>query len=76
MFAISQQLKKIINLKESGLPVNLPDCYTRIAEIAYYKIDNRDSEHNHELDKWVELSGNLCDEYVTKHKFHPSQVDW
>lgn len=43
-----------VSLQESGVPVDLPDCYTRIAEIAYYKAESRDFEPGHELEDWIE----------------------
>ncbi|MFA6051488.1 MAG: DUF2934 domain-containing protein [Methylobacter sp.] len=65
MCAAAPRVKKKINLnlKESGLPVNLPDCYTRIAEIAYYKAESRGFEPGHELEDWFEAeSESLCNE--------------
>jgi hypothetical protein len=35
-------------------PINLPDCYTKIAELAFYKAESRGFEPGHELDDWVE----------------------
>lgn len=35
-------------------PINLPDCYTRIAELAFYKTEIRGFEPGHELDDWIE----------------------
>lgn len=35
-------------------PINLPDCYTKIAEIAFYKAEIRGFEPGHELDDWIE----------------------
>jgi hypothetical protein len=34
--------------------INLPDRDVRIAELAYYKAENRDFEPGHELDDWLE----------------------
>lgn len=75
MIAISQQFEKTINLNESGLPVNLPDCYTRITEITCYKTESCGSTPNHALEKWLELSSSLCTEYATKHKLSYSWLD-
>ncbi len=35
-------------------PINIPDCYTKIAELAFYKAEIRGFEPGHELDDWVE----------------------
>ncbi len=35
-------------------PINIPDCYTKIAEIAFYKAEIRGFEPGHEFDDWVE----------------------
>jgi hypothetical protein len=45
-----------VNLNPKGLftPINLPDCYTKIAEIAFYKAESRGFEPGHELDDWIE----------------------
>ncbi|MDP1772349.1 MAG: DUF2934 domain-containing protein [Methylobacter sp.] len=40
--------------EESITPINLPDCYTKIAEIAFYKAEIRGFEPGHELDDWIE----------------------
>ncbi|MGZ4968892.1 MAG: DUF2934 domain-containing protein [Methylobacter sp.] len=38
----------------SFTPINLPDCYTKIAELAFYKAESRGFEPGHELDDWIE----------------------
>lgn len=43
-----------LNPEEEFTPLNLPDCYTKIAEIAFYKAEIRDFEPGHELDDWIE----------------------
>ncbi len=45
-----------INLIPEGsiTPINLPDCYTKIAELAFYKAEIRGFEPGHELDDWIE----------------------
>jgi hypothetical protein len=45
-----------VNLNPKGpfTPINLPDCYTKIAEIAFYKAESRGFESGHELDDWIE----------------------
>jgi len=43
-----------LNPKGSSTPINLPDCYTRIAELAFYKAESRDFEPGHEFDDWIE----------------------
>jgi len=43
-----------LNLKSSSIPINLPDCYTRIAELAFYKAESRGFEPGHELEDWIE----------------------
>lgn len=68
MFVTVQKVKAKINLQESGTPINLPDCYTRIAEIAFYKAEIRGFEPGHELNDWFEEECKLCSERVTKHK--------
>jgi hypothetical protein len=52
MNSICQELR--LNLKGSVTPINLPDCYTKIAEIAFYKAESRGFEPGHELDDWIE----------------------
>ena len=44
-----------VNLTTKSLltPINLPDCYTKIAEIAFYRAENRGFEPGHELDDWT-----------------------
>ena len=56
MFATTRTVKEKIslNLNQSEVPINLPDCYTRIAEIAYYKAEIRGFEPGHELEDWFE----------------------
>lgn len=44
----------ILNPTVSLTPINLPDCYTKIAEIAFYKAERRGFEPGHEFDDWVE----------------------
>jgi hypothetical protein len=50
-----------LNLKpeEEFIPINIPDCYTKIAEIAFYKAEIRDFEPGHELDDWLEAEREL-----------------
>jgi len=43
-----------LNPKGASTPINLPDCYTRIAELAFYKAESRGFEPGHELDDWIE----------------------
>ncbi|MGZ4953736.1 MAG: DUF2934 domain-containing protein [Methylobacter sp.] len=38
----------------SFTPISLPDCYTKIAELAFYKAESRGFEPGHEFDDWVE----------------------
>jgi len=56
MFATTRTVKEKIslNLNQSEVPINLPDCYTRIAEIAYYRAEIRGFEPGHELEDWLE----------------------
>lgn len=75
MFANVQRDKEKINLKESETPIDLPDCYIKIAEIAYYKAEIRGFEPGHELDDWFEAEQEFNDwfdtlysERVAKHK--------
>jgi len=75
MISIVQRVYEKINLKESEAPIDLPDCYTRIAEIAYYKAEIRGFDPGHELDDWFEAEQEFNDwfdtlysERVAKHK--------
>ena len=45
-----------VNLIPEGIitPINIPDCYTKIAELAFYKAEIRGFEPGHEFDDWVE----------------------
>ncbi|MDO9046146.1 MAG: DUF2934 domain-containing protein [Methylobacter sp.] len=40
----------ILNPTVSFTPINLPDCYTKIAELAFYKAESRGFEPGHEFD--------------------------
>jgi hypothetical protein len=44
----------IISPAVSFTPIKLPDCYTKIAEIAFYKAEKRGFEPGRELDDWIE----------------------
>jgi len=48
--------------KPSYMPVELPDCFIRIAEIAYYKAENRGFESGHELDDWLDAERELLND--------------
>lgn len=52
MAEIDQELG--LNPKNSITPIDLPDCYTKIAELAFYKAEARGFEPGHELDDWIE----------------------
>jgi Protein of unknown function (DUF2934) len=41
-------------VRSSGLPQNLPDRRTLIAEVAYYKAERRGFAPGHELQDWCE----------------------
>jgi hypothetical protein len=45
-----------VNLSPDGYatPIKLPDCYIKIAEIAFYKAESRNFEPSYELDNWIE----------------------
>ncbi|MFZ2405704.1 MAG: DUF2934 domain-containing protein [Methylobacter sp.] len=47
-----------LHLKETSTqtstPINIPDCYTKIAELAFYKAESRGFEPGHEFDDWIE----------------------
>jgi hypothetical protein len=43
-----------LNLTGSFTPINLPDCYTKVAELVFYKVANREFKHDHELEDWFE----------------------
>jgi hypothetical protein len=48
-----KQYKKInLNPEENATAIHLPDCFTRIAEIAYYKAESRGVAAGCELDDW------------------------
>jgi len=53
----------------SFTPVNLPDCYTKIAELAFYKAENRGFESGHELDDWIEAEREF-NEMIAKNTSH------
>ena len=52
---MSEQIHEV-NLVHEGIntPINIPDCYTRIAELAFYKAEIRSFEPGHEFDVCVE----------------------
>lgn len=58
-----------LNPEGSTTPINLPDCYTRIAEIAFYKAEIRGFEPGHELDDWIEAEREF-EEMVIKNIHH------
>ncbi|MGZ8157222.1 MAG: DUF2934 domain-containing protein [Methylobacter sp.] len=43
-----------LHLKKTSTPINIPDCYTKIAELAFYKAESRGFEPGHEFDDWIE----------------------
>ncbi|MDO9268657.1 MAG: DUF2934 domain-containing protein [Methylobacter sp.] len=49
----------ILNPTVSFTPINLPDCYTKIAELAFYKAESRGFEPGHEFDDWIEAEQEL-----------------
>jgi len=59
----------ILNPTTPSTPINLPDCYTKIAEIAFYKAEKRGFEPGHEIDDWIEAEQEL-QEMMTKNKSH------
>jgi hypothetical protein len=59
----------ILSPTAPSTPINLPDCYTKIAEIAFYKAEKRGFEPGHEIDDWIEAEQEL-QEMVTKNKSH------
>lgn len=48
-----------LHIKETSTPINIPDCYTKIAELAFYKAESRGFEPGHELDDWIEAEREL-----------------
>ncbi|MGZ8172295.1 MULTISPECIES: DUF2934 domain-containing protein [Methylobacter] len=58
-----------LNIAGSFTPVNLPDCYTKIAELAFYKAENRGFEPGHELDDWIEAEREF-NEMIAKNTPH------
>lgn len=56
-------------IARSFTPVNLPDCYTKIAELAFYKAENRGFEPGHELDDWIEAEREF-NEMIAKNTPH------
>ncbi|MCX7092526.1 MAG: DUF2934 domain-containing protein [Methylobacter sp.] len=57
-----------LNAKELT-PISLPDCYTKIAEIAFYKAEKRDFKPGHELNDWLEAEREFV-EVITKNVPH------
>lgn len=55
--------------EEPITPINLPDCYTKIAEIAFYKAEIRGFEPGRELDDWIEAERELK-EAIAKNIHH------
>ncbi len=55
--------------EESITPINLPDCYTKIAELAFYKAEIRGFEPGHELDDWIEAEREF-EEMIAKNIHH------
>jgi hypothetical protein len=51
----------ILNPTLSLTPINLPDCCTKIAEIAFYKAERRGFEAGHEIDDWIEAEQEFHD---------------
>ena len=51
MSAFAQEINP--NLLGSFTPINIPDCYTKIAELAFYKAENRGFKPGHEFDDWI-----------------------
>lgn len=68
-------LKMSVAVQDIGLnakkltPINLPDCYTKIAEIAFYKAEKRDFKTGHELNDWLEAEREFV-EVITKNVPH------
>jgi len=58
-----------LNIGGSFTPVNLPDCYTKIAELAFYKAEIRGFEPGHELDDWIEAEREF-NEMIAKNTPH------
>lgn len=52
MKAVAKEVN--LNPKGDSTPINLPDCYTKIAELAFYKAEKRSFEPGHEFDDWIE----------------------
>lgn len=67
MSSIFQEVN--LNIKGYCTPINLPDCYTKIAELAFYKAENRGFEPGHELDDWIEAEREFK-EMLTKQNSH------
>lgn len=47
------------NINKPVAIINLPDFNTKIAEIAYYKAEDRCFEPGHELNDWLEAEREL-----------------
>lgn len=58
-----------LNPKGASTPLKLPDCYTKIAELAFYKAESRDFEPGHELDDWLEAEREF-NEMIAKNIYH------
>jgi len=71
MCEIKKMSTSEVNLNPKGLvtPINLPDCYTKIAELAFYKAESRNFEPGHELDDWIEAEREFT-EVIVKNIHH------
>jgi hypothetical protein len=46
--------EEVSNHEENNTPIYLPDRDAKIAELAYYKAENRGFAPGHELQDWLE----------------------
>lgn len=62
-----------LNLKGSYTPINLPDCYIKIAELAFYRAESRGFESGHQLEDWFEAEREFL-EISTKNIDHETNI--
>ncbi|TAN66784.1 MAG: DUF2934 domain-containing protein [Methylobacter sp.] len=56
---VKKHEKKISNPDEDRSAICLPDRDAKIAELAYYKAENRDFAPGYELEDWLEAEQEL-----------------
>lgn len=59
--------------KGFNTPIRLPDCYTKIAELAFYKAEHRGFEPGHALEDWLDAERDFI-EINTKNMLDDSNI--